>query len=282
MNKDVDYRSDFYSLGIVFYEMLCGAPPFKSKDTTKLIYAHIAKKPTPPHEVNPQIPLPVSKLILNMLAKNADERYQSTYGIKMDLRGCLEDLQTKGDIDNFDIGLHDVNSTFQIYQKLYGREKEIQILLNAFEEVSTGEVDSHLLLVSGMLQRMHKYFKLWMLLSLLLVVVLCYLLYYFSKIGYSGVGKTSLINEVHKPLLRDKGYFISGKQDQFTKGSPYSALIQAFKQLILTLLTESEESIQYWRDTLLGALGGRGQVMIDVIPEGKYGSESAQSLSSIN
>lgn len=152
MNKDVDYRCDFYSLGVIFYQMMCGAPPFSHTDPSKLVYAHIAKQPTAPHEINPQIPLAISKIILRLLAKNADDRYQSTYGLKVDLEFCAQRLRQKGfigDMEMPEVGKYDVHSTFQIYQKLYGREEEIQLLLQSFEEVTTGTVPSNLLLVSG-------------------------------------------------------------------------------------------------------------------------------------
>jgi len=231
MNRAIDYRTDFYSLGVTFYELLTGQFPFPTDDVLELVHCHIAKQPTPPHELKPEVPPIISALVLKLMAKNAEDRYLSAYRIKADLEECLRQWQTKGQIDPFLIDQHNISDQFQIPQKLYGREREISTLLAAFDRVSQGA--SEMMLVSG----------------------------------YSGIGKSVLIQEVYKPLTRQHGYFISGKFDQFQRDIPYASLIQAFRSLAQQLLTESEVEINNWREKLQVELGENGRVIIEVIPE---------------
>ncbi len=231
MNRSLDYRTDFYSLGATFYKLLTHQLPFETTDAMELVHAHIAKQPIPPHILQPEIPRVVSELVMKLLAKTAEERYQSAWGVKADLEECRLQWQTQRKIAAFPLARHDGSDKFNIPQKLYGREQEIAALMSAFEQVSQGE--SQLMLVSG----------------------------------YSGVGKSALVREIYKPITRQRGYFIAGKFDQFQRNIPYSALIQAFQSLIQQILTESSEQIQKWREKLLAALGVNGQVMIEVVPE---------------
>ncbi|MEG4582321.1 AAA family ATPase [Microcoleus sp. MON1_C5] len=231
MNRAIDYRTDFYSLGVTFYEMLTRQLPFQTTDAMELVHSHIAKIPALPHELDPTIPKVVSDIVMKLLAKTAEDRYQSAYGIKADLEACLTQLQTNGRIKDFILGQHDIFAKFQIPQKLYGRALEIATLNAAFERISQGT--SEMILVSG----------------------------------YSGIGKTALINEIDRQIVRRKGYFTSGKCDQFKRGIPYAALIQAFQTLIRQLLTESKEKVEIWKNKLLKALGTNGRVIIEVIPE---------------
>ena len=231
MNRSIDYRTDFYSLGVAFYEMLTGELPFNSTDPLELVHSHIAKTPIPPHQLNPEIPPQISAIAMKLLAKNAEDRYQSTEGLKFDLETCSIKLQASGYISNLVVGSADKAGQLNIPQKLYGRDREIEKILETFDRVASGTTE--LMLVSG----------------------------------YSGIGKTVLINEVHKPILRQRGYFIAGKFDQFKRNIHYASLIQAFQSLTQQLLTEGEAEIQVWKEKLLGALGVNGQVIADVIPE---------------
>jgi predicted ATPase/signal transduction histidine kinase/tRNA A-37 threonylcarbamoyl transferase component Bud32 len=231
MNRSMDYRTDFYSLGVTFYEMLTGKRPHQATDLLELIHCHIAKRPVPPHEQIGEIPQAISDIVMKLLAKTAEDRYQSGLGLKADLETCRHQLQTNAKIDNFSIGKRDKFGQFIIPQKLYGREQEVATLMAAFERVSGGT--SEMMLVSG----------------------------------YSGIGKSSLVNEVQKPILRQRGYFISGKFDQLKRNIPYASLIQAFAGLMRHLLTESSEKLAIWKEQLLEALGSNGQVIVDVIPE---------------
>lgn len=231
MHRPVDYRTDFYSLGITFYEMLVGWLPFQSNDPMELIHSHIAKIPVAPHDLNPDIPKPISDIVMKLLAKNPDERYQSAYGLKVDLQICLHELSTIGQIKEFSLGQQDVADKFQIPQKVYGRSTETANLFAAFSKVSQGAR----------------------------IVVLLN--------GDVGMGKSALAQDLQKPVMRNHGFFISGKFDAVQQNQPYSAIIQALRELILQLLTESAIQIDSWRQKLLSFLGNNAQVLIQVIPE---------------
>ncbi|MGA9380297.1 MAG: AAA family ATPase [Phormidium sp.] len=231
MNRDIDYRTDFYSLGITFYELLTGKLPFPAQDTLELVHCHIAKQPIPPKEHQPEIPEILSEIVLKLMAKNAENRYQSAQGLKVDLEECQRQWQRKSQIDTFLLAQNDVSDRFQIPQKLYGREWEISTLMAGIERVSQGITE--LMLISG----------------------------------YSGIGKSALVQEVYKPITRQRGYFIAGKFDQFQSSIPYASIIQAFRSLVQQLLTETQAAIATWRENILAALGANGQVIIEVIPE---------------
>ncbi len=231
MNRSIDYRSDFYSLGVTIYELLTGRTLFVVNEPIEWFHCHIAKKPIPPVEIDIKIPRPLSDLVMKLLAKTAEERYQSARGILADLQRCLDELRATGAIAPFDLGRFDQSQRFQIPQRLYGREKEVALLLADFDDAGRGECK--MILVSG----------------------------------YSGIGKTCLIKEIYKPVTERRGHFVSGKFDQLHRNMPYSALAAALRDLVRQLLTESEEHLAQWRDKILEAVGDNGQLMIDIIRE---------------
>lgn len=249
MNRLLDYRTDFYSLGVTFYELITGQLPFAATDILELVHCHIAKQPVPPHQLNTTIPQPISEIILKLMAKNAEERYQSAWGIKADLEQCVQQLEATGQINSIQLGLQDVSNRFQIPQKLYGREAKIAALLAAFDRVvATNVVGNNLMKNRTEQSSSHP-------LPMMLVS------------GYAGVGKSALVEELYKPITARRGYFISGKFDQFGRNIPYSAIVDALKKLVQQLLSEPDERLQQWRSRLLAALGNNGQLIIDVIPE---------------
>lgn len=262
MNRSLDYRTDFYSLGVTFYELLTHQLPFQTEDALELVHCHIAKQPVPPHILAPDIPQVVSNIVMKLMAKTAEERYQSAWGIHRDLAECWHQLQHTGKISTFLLASADISSRFQIPQKLYGREREVEVLLQAFERVATGEIEvgkeKSAALVSQVSPEKSP-------IEMMLVA------------GYSGIGKSVLVQELYKPITQRRGYFIRGKFDPFQRNVPYSAVIQALTELVRQLLAESDAELQRWRDKLLQALGANGQVIIDVIPEVELivGSQSA-------
>ncbi|MCA9704516.1 MAG: AAA family ATPase [Myxococcales bacterium] len=231
MNRSIDYRTDFYSLGVTLYELATGRLPLSSTDAMELVHFHLARTPAPPHELEPRVPRALSAVILKLLEKNAEDRYQSAHGLHADLERCRQAWREDRPLLSFTPGQRDVSDRFQLPQKLYGRDRERQALLDAFARVGAGARE--LVLIAG----------------------------------YSGVGKSSLVHEMHRPLTRRRGYFIHGKFDQLNKNAPYDSLVQAFRALIRQLLTESEEALARWRTALGAALGTNAQVIIDVIPE---------------
>ncbi len=242
MNRAIDYRTDFYSLGVTFYQLLSDQLPFPASDALELVHSHIAKHPVPLHILQPNIPPVISQIVLKLMSKNAEDRYQSAYGLKADLEKCLKQWQAEKQIDFFPLGQYDISDRFQIPQKLYGRKREIETLLLAFERASSSFPASptasngqgvEVMLVSG----------------------------------YAGIGKSALVHEIYKPITHQRGYFIAGKFEQFQRNIPYASLIQAFRSLIQQLLTENEAQIASWKEKIVDTLGANGQVMIEVISE---------------
>jgi predicted ATPase/signal transduction histidine kinase/CheY-like chemotaxis protein/tRNA A-37 threonylcarbamoyl transferase component Bud32 len=222
MNRALDYRSDFYSLGVTFYQLFTGKLPFEADDAMELVHCHLAKQPPFPNNLPPML----SKIIMKLMAKTAEERYQSAWGIKADLEQVVNNSE-----EIFELGRFDISERFQISQKLYGRDNEIQILIDGFEKACQG--DKQMMLIAG----------------------------------YSGIGKSVLVKEIYKSLAKKQGYFISGKFDQFQRDIPYQAVIEAFRQLVQQLLTETDAKLKQWKHKLLSALSSNAQIIIDVIPE---------------
>ncbi|MGD1702955.1 AAA family ATPase [Dapis sp. BLCC M229] len=240
MNRGIDYRTDLYSLGVTFFELLSGELPFTTTEPIKLVHNHIAQSAKFP--LKSQVPKVLQSIVLKLMAKNAEDRYQSALGLKYDLEKCQQQLETKGKITSFELGQTDVSDRFLIPEKLYGREMEVQTLLDAFDRVSNppqtplgkgGEERAEMILVAG----------------------------------FSGIGKTAVVNEVHKPIVKQRGYFIKGKYDQFNRNIPFSAFVQAFQDLVNQLLSESDIELANWKTKIIKALGDNAQVIIEVVPK---------------
>ena len=231
-NRIIDYRTDYYSLGVTFYELLSGELPFTGDDSLELVYGHLAKTPPLITQIQPQIPNAIAQIIKKLMAKNAEDRYQSAAGLQADLERCQKQWQQSGTIEDFPLGERDFSHQLQIPQKLYGRESDMQTLLAAFHRIANHPT-AEILFVSG----------------------------------YSGIGKSALVREIDKPITEKRGYFIWGKFDQFQRNLPYAAIVDAFAGLVRQLLAESESQLQQWREKLQTALGSNAQIIIDAIPE---------------
>jgi PAS domain S-box-containing protein len=232
MNRHVDCRTDFYSMGVLLYRMLTGQLPFQANDPLEWAHCHIARLPPPPNAIVPEVPQPVSDIVMKLLAKLPEDRYQSGYGLRADLERCLAQWLASGRIEPFPLGVEDIPERFQVPRKLYGRDEETKRLLDAFEQMMEAG-KAALAIVSG----------------------------------YSGIGKSALVDALREPIVAKHGYFISGKFDQYQRDIPYATFTQAFRELVRQLLAESEARIAGWRQQIQAAVGGNGQLIVDLLPQ---------------
>ena len=232
MNRSIDSRSDLYALGVMFYQMLIARLPFSAADPMEWVHCHIARKPVAPAEQLASVPAAISEIVMKLLAKTAEDRYQTAAGLTADLRKCLAEWESHRRVEPFQLGIDDASDRLMAPEKLYGRQHEIKTLLGAFDRVVASGA-TELVLVSG----------------------------------YAGIGKSSLVNELQKALVSPRGLFASGKFDQYKRDIPYATLAQAYRSLIRPLLGESATELGRWRDALSEALGPNGQLIVNLIPE---------------
>ncbi len=232
INRSIDSRSDLYALGVTFYQALTGRLPFQAEDPMEWVHCHIARRPTPPAERLPSVPAPISDIVMKLLAKTPEERYQTAAGVECDLKRCLDQWERSGRLERFALAERDTSDRLVIPERLYGREREVATLLAAFDRVVASGTPE-LVLVSG----------------------------------YSGIGKSSVVNELHRALVPQRGLFASGKVEQYKRNIPYATLAQALQSLVRQVLGGADAEISRWRTALLEAFGPNGQLMVNLVPE---------------
>lgn len=231
INLSIDYRTDFYSFGVTMYEIFTGRRPFESNDPLELVHSIIARIPVQPCIINSKIPKGISDMIMKLMNKAPDERYQSSIGIINDLNSCIEELRSTGMLKNFKPGMNDVSLRFRIKQKLYGIDSERMVMNRLYSRVAAGE--SQLLLIGG----------------------------------YAGAGKTSLVQEIYRPITDNGGFFASGKAEQFQNNTPYFVVIQIIKDLVWTLMQSSDSELNEWKNSFEKEFNGNGKLITDMVPE---------------
>ncbi len=229
--RSVDSRSDLYSLGASFYEMLTGVPPFATQDAVELVHAHIARRPRPPHELNSEVPPAISLIVLKLLEKEPEQRYQTADALAIDLREAKAQWQQARTIAPFPLASHDVPRDLYIPEKLYGREQELRTLDAAFARACRG--GRELVLITGA----------------------------------AGIGKSALVNQLGRPIAEHHGFYIAGKFDQLQRSVPFSGVAQAFQALVRQLLVEPEATLAQWRERIAAAVAPNGQLLVDLVPE---------------
>lgn len=232
INHRVEFSTDIYSLGIIFYQLLTGRLPFATADPLELIHSHLAEEAEPIHTVNPKIPEILSQIVAKMCFKEPEKRYQTGVGLYADIVHCMNEYQHTKTIKPFTLGLRDHTRRVIFISKMVGRDNDAQLVLAEYTKLISGK-GFQSAFISGL----------------------------------PGIGKTRLIQELQQPLIENEGYFTSGKFDQYQKNIPYSSLIQALRNLIRTFLTESDVRVDEWKQQILAALGAQAKVITDVIPE---------------
>jgi serine/threonine protein kinase len=232
MNRPIDSRSDLYALGVTFYEMLVGVLPFAASEPLEWVHCHVARQPIPPRGHVSAVPEQISAIVMKLLSKTAEQRYQTAAGVESDLRRCLSELKELGRIDEFSLGAHDLSDRLLIPEKLYGRAREVAGLLASFDRIVRNGTPEFVLVS-----------------------------------GYSGIGKSSIVNELHRALVPPRALFASGKLDQYMRDIPYVAFAQAFQSLVRLLLGKSQAELEMWRDALCRALDPNGQLIVNLVPE---------------
>jgi predicted ATPase/signal transduction histidine kinase len=229
--RSVDSRTDLYSLGATFYEMLIGASLFATQDPVELVHAHLARQPRPPHEVDPRVPLAVSNIVLKLLEKEPERRYQTAEALADDLREARKQWQKAANVAPFPLAQSDMPRELNIPDKLYGRDEQLQTLREAFARACRG--GRELVLVSG----------------------------------EPGIGKSALVSQLGRPVVESHGFYIAGKFDQLQRSVPYSGLAEAFRGLVSQLLTQPEAVLTMWRERIEAAVAPNGQILVDIVPE---------------